>query len=71
MPVWARAIEPQKNKPRFTDSAAIEIVDSVDFDFSQMSKNLNEINQISWIARCKSVDLIIKDFIKIIPRELL
>jgi O-methyltransferase involved in polyketide biosynthesis len=64
MPVWARAVETKKNKPVLTDFTAVEIIDSVDFDFSQMSKNLKEINQISWIARCKRFDSIIRDFIK-------
>lgn len=64
MPVWARAVETIKRKPILTDSAAVQIIDSVDFDFTQMSKNLKEINQIAWIARCKRFDLIIRDFIK-------
>ncbi len=64
MPVWARAVETKKNNPVLTDYTAIEIIDSVDFDFSQMSKNLEKINQISWIARCKRFDVIIKNFIQ-------
>lgn len=64
MPVWARAVETKKNKSILMDLAAEKIIDSVDFDFSQMSKNLKEINQIAWIARCRRFDLIIKDFIK-------
>jgi O-methyltransferase involved in polyketide biosynthesis len=64
MPVWARAVETQKNKPILIDKTSIEIIDSVDFDFSQMSENMPEISQIAWIARCKRFDLIVKDFIK-------
>jgi O-methyltransferase involved in polyketide biosynthesis len=64
MPVWARAVETNKNKSILTDLTAEKIINSVDFDFSQMSKNLKKINQIAWIARCKRFDLIINDFIK-------
>lgn len=63
MPVWARAVETHKNKPILTDNTAVEIIGSVDFDFSPMSENIPEISQIAWIARCKRFDLIVKDFI--------
>jgi O-methyltransferase involved in polyketide biosynthesis len=64
MPVWARAVETKKNKPVLTDRTAIEIIESVDFDFSPMSENIPEISQIAWIARCKRFDLIVTNFIK-------
>jgi O-methyltransferase involved in polyketide biosynthesis len=64
MPVWARAVETQKNKPILIDKTAVTIIDSVDFDFSSMSQNVPEISQIAWIARCKRFDLIVKDFIE-------
>jgi O-methyltransferase involved in polyketide biosynthesis len=64
MPVWARAVESGKKNPVLSDTTATEIVNSVDFDFSQMFKNLKDINQIAWIARCKRFDLIIREFIK-------
>jgi O-methyltransferase involved in polyketide biosynthesis len=64
MPVWARAVETKKENPILIDNTAVEIIESVDFDFSIMSTNLKEINQLSWIARSKRFDLIINDFIK-------
>jgi O-methyltransferase involved in polyketide biosynthesis len=64
LPVWARATETKKDKPLLTDTMAIQIIDKVDFDFSKMTSNLKEINQIAWIARCKRFDLIINDFLK-------
>jgi O-methyltransferase involved in polyketide biosynthesis len=64
MPVWARAIETKKKEPILVDKTALEIIDSVDFDFSHMSKNIPEISQIAWIARCKRFDMVVKDFIK-------
>lgn len=67
MPVWARAVETRKKEPVLTDHTALEIIDSVDFDFSQMSDNVPEISQIAWIARCKRFDMIVKDFITEYP----
>jgi O-methyltransferase involved in polyketide biosynthesis len=64
MPVWARAVETQKNKPILVDKTAVKIIDSVDFDFSPMSQNVPEISQIAWIARCKRFDHIVRDFIQ-------
>ncbi|MCX6120748.1 MAG: class I SAM-dependent methyltransferase [Ignavibacteriales bacterium] len=64
MPVWARAVEAKKSKQIFIDKAAVEIIDLVDYDFSRMSKNVSEISQIAWIARCKRFDSVIENFIK-------
>lgn len=64
MPVWARAVETQKSKPILIDETALRIIDSVDFDFSPMFQNVPEISQISWVARCKRFDLVVRDFIK-------
>ena len=64
MPVWARAVETQKNNPILIDKTAVKIIDSVDFDFSPMFQNVPVISQIAWIARCKRFDLIVRDFIQ-------
>jgi O-methyltransferase involved in polyketide biosynthesis len=63
MPVWARAVETKKDNPVLIDKTAIEIIESVDFDFTPMANNVPEISQISWIARCKRFDLVLRDFI--------
>jgi|WetSurSiteA1Bulk_404760.scaffolds.fasta_scaffold07087_2 O-methyltransferase involved in polyketide biosynthesis len=68
MPVWARAIETKKENPILVDRTALEIIDTVDFDFTQMTDNLPEISQIAWIARCKRYDLIVNKFIKYHPK---
>jgi len=64
MPVWARAVETKKQKPILTDNVAVQIINKIDFDFSQMTSNLKEINQIAWIARSKRFDIIINNFLK-------
>jgi O-methyltransferase involved in polyketide biosynthesis len=63
MPVWARAVETKKDNPVLIDKKAVDIIESVDFDFAPMSENIPEISQISWIARCKRFDLVLRDFI--------
>jgi O-methyltransferase involved in polyketide biosynthesis len=64
MPVWARAVESTKDKPVLIDKTAVDIIESVDFDFTPMSENIPEISQISWIARCLRFDLIAGEFIR-------
>lgn len=64
MPVWARAVETQKKKPLLIDKTALRIVDTVDFDFEIMSRNVSDISQIAWIARCMRFDDVIVNFIK-------
>ena len=68
MPVWARAVETKKENPVLIDLTSLEIIDTVDFDFTQMTDNLSEISQIAWIARCKRFDMIVKQFIDNHPK---
>jgi O-methyltransferase involved in polyketide biosynthesis len=63
MPVWARAVETKKKEPLLIDHTALDIIDSIEFDFSHLSENVPEISQIAWIARCKRFDMIVNDFI--------
>jgi O-methyltransferase involved in polyketide biosynthesis len=63
MPVWARAIESKKKKPILIDETAVDIMCAIDHDFTNMSQNISEISQISWIARCKRFDIVIRKFI--------
>ncbi|RJP65088.1 MAG: class I SAM-dependent methyltransferase [Ignavibacteriales bacterium] len=63
MPVWARAVETGKTNPLLVDNTAVTILESVDFDFATMTQNVPEISQVSWVARCKRFDMVIKEFI--------
>ena len=69
MSVWARAVETKKVNPVLVDLTALEIIETIDFDFSQMTDNLPEISQIAWIARCKKFDLIVNKFITDHPQK--
>jgi O-methyltransferase involved in polyketide biosynthesis len=44
MPVWARAVETKKVNPVLVDKTAVEIIESVDFDFSQMFGSVTYYN---------------------------
>ena len=67
MPVWARAVETRKTNPFLVDRTAVEIIGSVDFDFTMMYDNIPEISQVSWVARCKRFDMVAEDFIRRYP----
>jgi len=62
MPLWARAVETKKDRPLLIDSKAVEIIESTDYNFDAF-KNLEEINMISWVSRCRKYDEIINRFI--------
>ncbi len=64
MPLWARATETAKKKPLLQDPVAVKIFRSIDYDFQHLDKNVAEISQISWIARCMRFDGVIKTFIE-------
>jgi len=51
LPLWGRAVESQKAKPLLVDKTAVEIIDRVDFYFSQLAKNMDDLSKIAWIQR--------------------
>jgi O-methyltransferase involved in polyketide biosynthesis len=63
MPLWARVMETQKDEPLLVDRKAVEIIKSVDYDFTPMVQTIEEISIISWISRCLIYDEIINQFI--------
>ena len=68
LPLWGRAEESKKQDPMLVDETAVKIIDQVDFDFSQMTKNLDEISQIAWIERSIFCDQVIKEFLTRYPQ---
>jgi O-methyltransferase involved in polyketide biosynthesis len=67
LPLWGRAVETKKKKPMLVDETAVKIIGQVDYDFSQMTQNLDEISQIAWIKRSLICDQVIKDFLTQYP----
>jgi O-methyltransferase involved in polyketide biosynthesis len=67
LPLWGRAVESRKKNPMLVDQKALEIMDTVDYDFSLMTKNLQEISQIAWIKRALICDQVIRQFLSRYP----
>lgn len=67
LPLWGRAMEFKKENPKMADKKAWEIFNSIDYDFSKIEKNINEISQICWVVRSIHTDRVIKDFISRFP----
>jgi len=67
LPLWGRAIETQKQKPLLVDNKAVSIINSIPYDFTIISKNINNLSRISWIARSIFFDNKIKEFINVFP----
>ncbi len=67
LPLWGRAVETKKKKPMLIDETAVTIINQVDYDFSQMAKNLDELSQIAWIKRSLFCDRVIHKFLENYP----
>jgi len=67
LPLWGRAIETKKARPRMIDRTAVEIIESIDYDFSTIAGNINEVTQFAWIARSLHIDRTIRHFLKTHP----
>jgi O-methyltransferase involved in polyketide biosynthesis len=67
LPLWGRAVETQKKSPRLIDYKALEIIETIDYDFSIISKNINPLVQYAWVARCHHFDGIIRKFLESHP----
>ncbi len=68
LPLWGRAVESQKEEPLLIDRTAREIIDRIDYDFSETTKNLSEISQLGWVMRSLLIDKIIMGYIARYPQ---
>ncbi|MBN1148877.1 MAG: class I SAM-dependent methyltransferase [Anaerolineales bacterium] len=68
LPLWGRAVESRKDKPLLIDETAVHIIDQVDFDFSKITRNIDEITQIAWIKRSLFCDRVVKQFLASYPQ---
>jgi len=64
LPLWGRAVETRKARPLLMDRTACRIVESIDYDFSTISRNISFISQLSWIARSLHTDRTIREFLE-------
>ncbi len=67
LPLWGRAYETQKDKPRLIDKKAVEIMERLDYDFSDIERT-QSLSQHGWIARSLYTDKVVKEFIKKHPK---
>jgi O-methyltransferase involved in polyketide biosynthesis len=67
LPLWGRAMEMKKSNPMLVDETAARIIEQVDYDFSQMTQNMDELTQIAWIRRGLICDQIIRKFLTSYP----
>ena len=67
LPLWGRAIETRRTHPLLEDKAAAQIIDSLDYDFSTIARNINPVTQYAWIARSIHIDRTIRRFLRDYP----
>lgn len=68
LPLCGRALETRKDNPRLIDKKAVEIMDKLDYDFSEIIENMNPMSQLGWVARSLHMDRKIRDFIQMHPK---
>jgi O-methyltransferase involved in polyketide biosynthesis len=68
LPLWGRAAETRKSKPLLVDETAVQIIEQVDLDFSQMAQNLEALTRIGWIKRSLVCDQVVKEFLARYPK---
>ncbi len=66
LPLWGRAYETQKSKPRMKDEKAVEIINKLDYDFSEIAKT-QALSQHGWVGRSLHTDKLVKEFVEKYP----
>lgn len=67
LPLWGRAFETKLKNPRIIDTKAVEILEKLDYDFSEIEKT-QKISQHGWVARSLQTDKMVKKFITQYPQ---
>jgi len=67
LPLWGRAYETRKNRPRLIDENAVEIIQKIDYDFSNIEKT-QSMSQHGWVARSLHTDKVAHEFIEKHPK---
>lgn len=67
LPLWGRAVETLKPNPLLVDNKAVEIINSIQYDFSTIANNISKLSRASWIARSIFFDRKISEFISVNP----
>ena len=67
LPLWGRAAESAKDEPRLVDEKALEIIERIDYDFSEIEQT-QAMSQHGWVARALHIDRMVLDFIRRHPK---
>lgn len=67
LPLWGRAEESKKRNPLLVDETAVRIIGQINFDFSQITQNIDDLTQIAWIKRSLFCDRVVKEFLNRFP----
>jgi O-methyltransferase involved in polyketide biosynthesis len=63
LPLWGRAYETKKKNPRLVDEKAVEIMENIDYDFSDIEKT-QAMSLHGWVARSIYTDNMATQFIR-------
>ena len=70
VPLYARAIESQKDKPEFIDKTAIKVMDNIDYNFKKRFKtSTNKMNFWGCSARTVILDNLTKEEAEVHPKK--
>jgi len=67
LPLWGRAVETRKDRPLLSDPTAVRIMESVEFDFPTLARNMKSITRHAWIARSILIDRCVSAFLGVHP----
>jgi O-methyltransferase involved in polyketide biosynthesis len=68
LPLWGRSEESKKQNPLLIDETAIRIINRVDFDFSKITQNIDDLTKIAWVKRSLMCDQVIRNFLSRYPK---
>jgi len=71
IPLWARAMESRKPDSLIWDSAALELIEKLDYDFSLIEKASAPIHLKVFVSRAKAFDDAIRAFIEKHPQAVI
>jgi O-methyltransferase involved in polyketide biosynthesis len=64
LPLWGRAEESRKPRPLLRDSTAVRVIQSMDYDFTTIARNISEVTRVAWIACSLHADRTIRAFLE-------
>jgi O-methyltransferase involved in polyketide biosynthesis len=68
IPLWCRAQASEKYPSLFCDSKAVELVQSIDYDFSAIEARLSPVIRLASAARARQCDNVLKAYVADHPR---